>query len=127
MPGGFGVAKNLSDFAISGALCTVQADVLNATQSFAKAGKPIGLMCISPVLAAKIFGEGVQCTIGSDHDTAAALQQMGAMHMECPVEDIVVDQQHRLVTTPAYMLAGSISEAASGINKLVDRTLEMIG
>ena len=127
MPGGFGVAKNLSDFAISGALCTVQPDVLNATQSFAKAGKPIGLMCISPVLAAKIFGEGVQCTIGSDHDTAAALQKMGAMHIECLVEDIVVDDQHRLVTTPAYMLAGSISEAASGINKLVDRILEMIG
>ncbi len=127
LPGGFGAAKNLSDFAITGALCTVQPDVLSATQAFAKAGKPVGLMCIAPALAAKIFGHGVQCTIGSDHETASALQQMGAMHVESTVEDIVVDEKHRLVTTPAYMLAGSISEAASGINKLVDRVLEMIG
>ncbi|SDU33833.1 Enhancing lycopene biosynthesis protein 2 [Pseudomonas pohangensis] len=127
LPGGFGVAKNLSDFAISGALCTVQPDVLTATQAFAKAGKPIGLMCIAPAIAAKIFGEGVHCTIGSDHDTAAALQQMGALHMECTVDEIIVDEQHRLVSTPAYMLAGRISEAASGINKLVDRILEMVG
>ena len=127
LPGGFGAAKNLSDFAITGALCTVQPDVLSATQAFAKAGKPVGLMCIAPALAAKIFGHGVQCTIGSDHETASALPQMGAMHVESTVEDIVVDEKHRLVTTPAYMLAGSISEAASGINKLVDRVLEMIG
>jgi enhancing lycopene biosynthesis protein 2 len=125
LPGGFGVAKNLSDFVVSGANCNVQADVLSATQAFVKAGKPVGLMCIAPALAAKIFGAGVICTIGKDHDTAAALVQMGAEHHECEVSDIVEDAQHKLVTTPAYMLAQSISEAAAGINKLVDRVLEL--
>ncbi|MBX9763338.1 MAG: isoprenoid biosynthesis glyoxalase ElbB [Pseudomonadaceae bacterium] len=125
LPGGFGVAKNLSDFVVSGANCNVQADVLSATQTFVKAGKPVGLMCIAPALAAKIFGAGVICTIGKDHDTAAALTQMGAEHHECEVSDIVEDAQHKLVTTPAYMLAQSISEAAAGINKLVDRVLEL--
>lgn len=125
LPGGFGVAKNLSDFVVSGANCSVQADVLSATQAFVKAGKPVGLMCIAPALAAKIFGAGVICTIGKDHDTAAALVQMGAEHHECEVSDIVEDAQHKLVTTPAYMLAQSISEAAAGINKLVDRVLEL--
>ncbi|WP_296130349.1 isoprenoid biosynthesis glyoxalase ElbB [Pseudomonas sp. Ga0074129] len=125
LPGGFGVAKNLSDFVVSGANCNVQADVLSATQTFVKAGKPVGLMCIAPALAAKIFGAGVICTIGKDHDTAAALTQMGAEHHECEVNDIVEDAQHKLVTTPAYMLAQSISEAAAGINKLVDRVLEL--
>jgi enhancing lycopene biosynthesis protein 2 len=125
LPGGFGVAKNLSDFVVSGANCSVQADVLSATQAFVKAGKPVGLMCIAPALAAKIFGAGVICTIGKDHDTAAALMQMGAEHHECEVSDIVEDAQHKLVTTPAYMLAQSISEAAAGINKLVDRVLEL--
>lgn len=125
LPGGFGVAKNLSDFVVSGANCNVQADVLSATQAFVKAGKPVGLMCIAPALAAKIFGAGVICTIGKDHDTAAALTQMGAEHHECEVSDIVEDAQHKLVTTPAYMLAQSISEAAAGINKLVDRVLEL--
>lgn len=125
MPGGFGVAKNLSDFALSGAKCTVQPDVLSAAQAFAKAGKPLGLICIAPALAAKIFGAGVVCTIGNDHETAATLGQMGVIHQECEVSEIVEDPSHKLVSTPAYMLAQSISQAAAGINKLVDRVLEL--
>lgn len=125
IPGGFGAAKNLSDFAISGATCTVQPDVLKAAQSFVSAQKPIGMMCIAPAMAAKIFGEGIICTIGKDAETAATLTQMGATHEECEVSEIVEDAAHKLVTTPAYMLAQSISEAASGIYKMVDRVLEL--
>ncbi|MFZ6048292.1 isoprenoid biosynthesis glyoxalase ElbB [Pseudomonas sp. CR3202] len=125
VPGGFGAAKNLSDFAISGANCTVQPDVLAAARDFAEAGKPVGLICIAPALAAKIYGEGVICTIGNDAGTAAALAEMGAQHAECVVSEIVEDVKRKLVTTPAYMLAQSISEAAAGIYKLVDRVLEL--
>ena len=125
VPGGFGSAKNLSNFAIEGTGCTVQPDVLALTEAFAEAGKPVGLICISPALAAKIYGPGVTCTIGNDAETAAALNKMGATHKDCAVSDIVEDKARKLVTTPAYMLAQSISEAASGINKLVDRVLEL--
>ncbi|EJM87409.1 MULTISPECIES: isoprenoid biosynthesis glyoxalase ElbB [Pseudomonas] len=125
VPGGFGAAKNLSNFAIEGAGCTVQPDVLALTEAFAEAGKPVGLICISPALAAKIYGPGVTCTIGNDADTAAAMNKMGATHKDCAVTDIVEDKARKLVSTPAYMLAQSISEAASGINKLVDRVLEL--
>ncbi|HKM36674.1 MAG TPA: isoprenoid biosynthesis glyoxalase ElbB [Thiopseudomonas sp.] len=125
LPGGFGVAKNLSDFAFKGADCTLEADTLAAIMQFKDAKKPVGLMCISPVLSAKIFGAGVQCTIGSDEGTAAAMTQMGAAHQTTEVDGIVVDEANRLVTTPAYMLAQSISEAAKGINKLVEKVLAM--
>jgi len=125
IPGGFGAAKNLSSFATEGAACSVQADVLNLAEAFAEAGKPIGLMCISPAIAAKIYGPGVICTIGSDADTAAAVTKMGGSHEECEVSEIVEDKARKLVSTPAYMLAQSISEAASGINKMVDRVLEL--
>ncbi|MGP6430209.1 MULTISPECIES: isoprenoid biosynthesis glyoxalase ElbB [unclassified Pseudomonas] len=125
VPGGFGAAKNLSNFAIEGAGCTVQPEVLALAEAFAEAGKPVGLICISPALAAKIYGPGVTCTIGNDADTAAAMNKMGATHEDCAVTDIVEDKARKLVTTPAYMLAQSISEAASGINKLVDRVLEL--
>ena len=125
LPGGFGVAKNLSDFAFKGAECRVQADVLAALKAFAAAGKPVGLECIAPALAAKVFGAGVQCTIGNDADTAAAVEASGAQHQACVVSDIVEDAQCKLVTTPAYMLAGSILEASQGINKLVDRVLAL--
>lgn len=125
VPGGFGAAKNLSSFAIDGPGCSVHPDVLALAEAFAEAGKPVGLICISPALAAKIYGPGVVCTIGNDADTAAAIVRMGGTHEECDVHDIVEDTARKLVTTPAYMLAQSISEAAGGIYNLVDRVLEL--
>ncbi|WP_335944647.1 isoprenoid biosynthesis glyoxalase ElbB [Pseudomonas sp. G166] len=125
VPGGFGSAKNLSNFAVEGAGCSVQPQVLALAEAFAEAGKPVGLICISPALAAKIYGPGVVCTIGNDADTAAAVVKMGGTHEDCAVTDIVEDTARKLVSTPAYMLARNISEAASGINKLVDRVLEL--
>lgn len=125
VPGGFGAAKNLSNFAVEGAGCSVNPEVLALAEAFAESGKPVGLICISPALAAKIYGPGVICTIGTCPDTAAALDKMGATHQECAVEDIVEDTARRLVSTPAYMLGKNISEVASGINKLVDRVLEL--
>ncbi len=77
VPGGFGVAKNLSNFAVEGANCSVNPDVLALAEAFADACKPVGLICISPALAAKIYGPGVVCTIGSDAGTAAAVEKMG--------------------------------------------------
>lgn len=125
IPGGFGAAKNLSDFAFKGADCTVRPDVLKVTQAFAKAHKPIGLICIAPHLAPKIYGQGIICTIGNDAKTAKTLEQMGAIHQNCTVDNIVEDKAHKLITTPAYMLGQSIAEIAQGINKLVVRILQL--
>lgn len=125
IPGGFGAAKNLSDFAFKGADCTVNPDVLSVTQAFAKAEKPIGLLCIAPHLAPKIYGRGIICTIGKDANTAAELEKMGAIHQECEVDNIVEDKAHKLITTPAYMLGQSIGDIAPGIKKLVTRVLQL--
>jgi enhancing lycopene biosynthesis protein 2 len=125
VPGGFGAAKNLSNFAVEGAGCTVQPEVLALAEAFAESRKPVGLICISPALAAKIYGPGVTCTIGNDAETAAAIDKMGGTHENCEVTDIVEDTARKLVTTPAYMRAKTIGEAAAGINKLVDRVIEL--
>lgn len=125
IPGGFGVAKNLCDFAVKGVDCTVRPDVLAFSQAMHKAGKPVGLICIAPTLSAAIFGAGVECTIGKDAETAQAIETMGAKHVKCSVRDCHVDRERKLVTTPAYMLAGRISEAAEGIGKLVEEVLAM--
>ncbi|MGY2292409.1 isoprenoid biosynthesis glyoxalase ElbB [Pseudomonas sp. SDO528_S397] len=125
VPGGFGAAKNLSNFAVAGAACRLNPQVLELAEAFAEAGKPVGLICISPALAAKIYGPGVTCTVGNDADTVAAMDKMGATHQECAVDEIVEDKARRLVSTPAYMLGKRIGEVASGINKLVDRVLEL--
>ena len=126
VPGGFGAAKNLSNFAVAGANMEVQAGFLSFAQSMHRAGKPIGLICIAPVMTAAIFGEGTQCTIGDDADTAAAINAMGAQHIECPVSEARIDAEKKLVTTPAYMLAGSVSEAYSGISECVKNVLALL-
>lgn len=125
VPGGFGAAKNLCDFAVAGDGMKVQADFLGLAQAFHQAGKPIGLICIAPVMAAAICGEGARCTIGNDTETAAAIKAMGGEHLECPVSEARVDADNKLVTTPAYMLAGSVSEAYAGIGDCVREVLAL--
>lgn len=125
VPGGFGAAKNLSDFAIKGSECTIDPDLAKLTQSMHKSGKPIGFMCISPVMLPKLLGKPIRLTIGNDPDTIDAIEVMGGEHVICPVDDVVVDAENKVVTTPAYMLAESISEAAKGIDKLVAKVLDL--
>lgn len=125
VPGGFGAAKNLCSFAVDGSAMTVQPDFLRFAQAMHLAGKPIGLICIAPAMAAKIFGPGVECTIGSDVETAAAITAMGAKHVSCPVDKVVVDRGNKLVTTPAYMLAKSVGQAALGISECVKQVLAL--
>jgi enhancing lycopene biosynthesis protein 2 len=125
VPGGFGAAKNLSNFAVAGAKMEVLPEFLSVARGFHEAGKPIGLVCIAPVMTAAIFGEGAQCTIGDDKEVAAAIEAMGAKHLECPVSEARVDTERKLVTTPAYMLAGSVSEAYSGISRCVEELLAL--
>jgi enhancing lycopene biosynthesis protein 2 len=127
IPGGYGAAKNLCDFAVKGAACTVQPDVEQLIRDMVDKGKPVAAICIAPaVLAKALQGYAPRLTIGNDPDTVAALTAMGAQHVDCPVDDIVVDQKNRLVSTPAYMLAEDITEAATGIEKAVQQLLAMI-
>lgn len=123
VPGGFGAAKNLSNFALLGEECQVDSDLRALAQAMHQAGKPLGLMCIAPAMLPKIFSLPLRITIGTDIDTGEVLEAMGAEHVPCPVEDIVVDEDNKIVTTPAYMLAQDIAEAATGIEKLVARVL----
>ena len=125
-PGGFGVAKNLCDYAMAGTDCSVNPDVLRLTQEVHNDKKPIGVICISPAMMAKILGDETELTIGFDEQTANDIDTMGAKHVLCPVEDIVVDMEKKIVSTPAYMEAKSIKEAAEGISKLVTDVLSMI-
>jgi len=128
LPGGFGAAKNLCDFAMSGADSSVHPEVARLLKEVHAAQKPIGAICIAPAVVAAAFkGSGVhpQVTIGTDEATAAGIEAMGARHLACPVEEFRVDEPNRFVTTPAYMLAGRISEAATGIERLVAEVLRM--
>ncbi|QLR45612.1 isoprenoid biosynthesis glyoxalase ElbB [Enterobacter sp. RHBSTW-00994] len=123
VPGGFGAAKNLSTFASQGSECHVDSELKALALAMHSAGKPLGFICIAPAMLPKIFDFPLRLTIGTDIDTAEIIEDMGGEHVPCPVDDIVVDEDNKIVTTPAYMLAQNIVEAATGIEKLVDRVL----
>jgi|TARA_B100001079_G_scaffold42318_1_gene33529 enhancing lycopene biosynthesis protein 2 len=129
IPGGFGVAKNLCDYAMAGSECSINPDVYRLISELQLLNKPIGAICIAPVMMAKIFGEqgaSANMTIGFDEATSKDIESMGSVHVECKVSDMVVDEDNNLVSTPAYMEAQSIKEAADGIEKLVKQVLSMI-
>jgi len=127
-PGGFGAAKNLCNFAEKGAAASIQPEVARLLKEMAAANKPIGAICIAPVVIAATLGKeyAPQVTIGTDAGTAAAIAETGSLHLDCPVTEFVVDKKNKIVSTPAYMLAEHISEAAEGIEKAVKAVIDLI-
>jgi enhancing lycopene biosynthesis protein 2 len=124
-PGGFGAAKNLSTWAFEGANSTVLPLVEKAIQGMVGMGKPIGALCISPVILAKVLG-AVNLTIGNDEGTAGAMESLGATHVHTTHGEVVVDKKHKLVTTPCYMLDATIVQIAEGADNVVKTMLRLM-
>ncbi len=132
IPGGFGVARNLCTFAVDGADCEVLPEMARALKLFHATGKPVGMCCIAPVLAAKILGKssggnGCRITLGGPNDAAAAAKEMGAEVVTKGVLEVVVDEENHLVSTPAYMCDTTPWEVFQGVGKMVDMVMEMVG
>ncbi len=125
LPGGFGAAKNLCDYALKGADCSVDEQLVKILKAAHGAGKPLGFVCIAPAIAAKVFGpEKVRLTIGHDPDTAASLEKMGAKHFTCPASKAYFDEEHKIISTPAFMAGKGLQEVAMGIEDMVNKTLK---
>jgi len=127
-PGGYGAAKNLCDFALKGSDCTVDPVVEKCILRGLELKRVMGFICIAPVILARIsggMGLKIRVTIGTDPEAARAVEAMGAIHVPCAVDEIVVDTDYGIVTTPAYMLGQRISEVAQGIERLVQQVLAM--
>jgi len=128
LPGGYGAALNLSDFASKGAKATVNDEVAELVRQVHKQGKPICAICIAPGVIAAVLGKKKPLlTIGNDAQTASQIEATGARHENCAVRDFVVDPKNKIVSTPAYMLGPSIAHVAEGIEKAVRETVAMIG
>ncbi len=124
-PGGFGAAKNLCDFAFKGADCRVNEDVSKAVSKTLEAGKPIGALCISPVILARIIGDG-EMTIGQDKGTAAAMEKMGARHKNTGHGEVTADKKYKVFTTPCYMLDANILDIEKGAFNIVGAILDSL-
>jgi enhancing lycopene biosynthesis protein 2 len=129
-PGGFGAAKLLCGFAIDGPQCEVNPEVERLVGEMFEAKKPIGALCIAPALIARILGQRgahPRLTIGNDRPTAEAIEAMGGRHVECIATECVVDEELKVVTTPAYMVAKGSAEVYEGARKLVGHLLRLAG
>ncbi|KAM8732732.1 glutamine amidotransferase-like class 1 domain-containing protein 3, mitochondrial [Acanthopagrus schlegelii] len=132
IPGGFGVAKNLSDWAVKNKDCTIQPQLEKIIKDFHKAGKPLGMCCISPVLAAKIL-PGCEVTVGQDKEcdkwpyaqTAGVMKEMGCKHVNTDVDKAHVDVKNKLVTTSAFMCNAPIHKVFDGVGVMVKETLKL--
>lgn len=126
LPGGFGAAKNLSEFAFKGPGGKVNDQVKRILDEMIKAGKPIGALCIAPATVGMALKEkSPTMTIGKEEGVIGALSALGVKHQLCNVSDIAVDEVNKIVTSPAYMLGPGIKDVAVGIEKLVIKVLEM--
>lgn len=126
IPGGFGAAKNLSDFAFKGTGATVHPEVQRLLKEMVAANKPVGAICIAPATLTKALADrNPEVTIGTDQGTASAIEAMGGQHKACTVDMIHLDGKNKIVSTPAYMLGPGIKDVAQGIEKLVARIVEL--
>lgn len=126
-PGGYGAAKNLCNFARQGENLTVNPDVEKVIKAFHEAKKPIGMLCVSPVIAAKLI-PGVSITLGNeDKDIQAVMQKIGAKPIPLGVNEVAVDEEHNVISSPAYMTNSPIHKVFDGIGKFVETVLARTG
>jgi len=123
LPGGFGVAKNLSTFAFDGAACDINTELSRIILQFAAAKKPIGALCISPAVVAAVL-DGAEVTIGSDAGTIAQVEKAGANHIITTHGEVVHDKKYNLFSTPCYMLDATISQIAEGAENIITMMVE---
>ena len=128
-PGGTGMAKNIFDYSMAGINCTVISDVQRLVVEILEADKPLGAICIAPVMVAKVLeflGRTGTVTGGFNVEINNDIKAMGINTIEVGAEEIVIDKENKIVTTPAYVEAKSMNESFTGIEKLVNKVLDMI-
>lgn len=109
-PGGFGAAKNLFTYAIDGADFSVNRDVEKAVKDMHAQNKPIGAMCIAPIMVAKVLGN-VNVTVGSDsYPQADDVRAFGCTHTETQNGGVAIDMENKIFTTPCYMLNATLKD-----------------
>lgn len=124
-PGGFGVAKNLSNFAFEGENCDVNPQIRKVIEEMNRMDKPIGALCISPVIIAKVLANST-LTIGNDEATAKQITNMGATHVNTSYGEVIADKKNKVFTTPCYMLDSNIADIYNGAHNLIKSILENI-
>ncbi len=127
LPGGMGAAQNWSSYAFCGESMEVNSQIEKAVKDTFSAQKPIGALCIAPMILAKVLGDkNPTITLGSDCQAAKDAIALGCNHQVCNATEVSVDEKNKLITTPAYMVATRISQIFEGSDNLVQALANML-
>lgn len=124
LPGGNGAAKNIFTYALDGINFKVNKDVEKAIRDIHAQGKPIGAMCIAPLMVAKVLGN-VNVTMGSGQcQQAKELEMIGCKHTETTHGGVAIDKENKIFTTPCFMLNATLKDIYQGAWNLVEEMVK---
>jgi enhancing lycopene biosynthesis protein 2 len=137
IPGGFGSAKNFTDWAFNGAEGSIHPKVKLLVVNLVNIGKPIAALCVSPVVVAKsLEGSSLRArmTIGTDKDPSPysipefvkGLEATGAETVMKNIREIEIDEENRIITAPCYMMDANIVEVRKNIRKAIEALRDLI-
>ena len=137
IPGGFGAAKNLTEWAFKGPDGEILHEVKRLINEMVLNDKPVCGLCMGPtVIARALSGSGIKArlTVGSDaepspYDIKAVSQGMekaGASAAMKTVKEIQVDRENKIVTAPCYMMEASVSQIRDNIGMAIDALFDML-
>lgn len=122
IPGGMGAATTLCSYGIDKGSATVLPLVQDLIQSFFKEKKPIVAICIAPVLIAlSLQGRArIKLTLGKSTSDLDYLSSIGMEAVPCSTDSYVIDAEHKIVTTPAYMGPPALASIWKGISTAIE-------
>lgn len=123
-PGGSGAAKNIFTYAYDGINFKVNKEVEKAIHDIHAQGKPIGAMCIAPLMVAKVLGN-VNVTMGSGEcKQAKEIEQLGCKHTETTHGGVAIDKENKVFSTPCFMLDATLKDVYQGAWNLVEEMIK---
>jgi len=137
IPGGFGAAKNLTQWAFSGPEGTINSKVKALINQIHSEGKPLVALCMGPTVLAKAF-EGNEIsptlTVGTVNEPSPyeidaiseGMEQTGAVAEMKTVREISVDIENKIITAPCYMMEADIMEVRNNIKLAIDKLFEIL-
>ncbi len=119
LPGGFGNAKNFTNWAFEGATGSIHPKIKLLIVNMVNIGKPIVALCVSPIVVAKALedsnlhpiltiGSSEQASPYSIEDFSKGLKQTGASTNMKTTHEIEFDANLNIISAPCYMQEVSI-------------------
>ncbi|MFY0652423.1 MAG: isoprenoid biosynthesis glyoxalase ElbB [Cyclobacteriaceae bacterium] len=137
IPGGFGAAKNLNQWAISGPDGELDDEVKRVINDFAKNKKPICGLCMGPTVITQALADSAiapTVTVGTSAEDSpydieginAGMSSLGASVASKSIKEVAIDKVNKIVTAPCYMMEASPLEVRNNIAQAIKEVVALL-